>query len=101
MDSHTPVMPISFGRISTMTIWNTKVRRKEIAADTAPLFRAVKKEDHVQAHRRHGQVVLLAELAHFHKVYKALQAAHAEQVRWTMNFCFAISRGISRIFTCC
>ena len=45
MDSHTPVMPISFGRISTMTIWNTKVRRKEIAADTAPLFRAVKKEE--------------------------------------------------------
>ena len=40
-----PVMPINPGRINTIMIWNTKVRRKEIAADTAPLFSAVKKED--------------------------------------------------------
>ena len=45
MDNHTPVMPINPGRINTIMIWNTKVRRKEIAADTAPLFSAVKKED--------------------------------------------------------
>ena len=33
------------GRISTEADWNTSVRRKEMAADTPPLFRAVKKPE--------------------------------------------------------
>ena len=33
------------GSISTVEVWKTSVRRNEIAAETAPLFSAVKKDD--------------------------------------------------------
>ena len=39
---HIPSTPKSTGRISTDELWKTRVRRKDIAADTAPLFKAVK-----------------------------------------------------------
>ena len=44
-DSHTPVRPKNIGSTITHRIWNTRVRRKEIKADTGPLFSAVKKEE--------------------------------------------------------
>ena len=40
-----PSIPRISGRKSTTVTWNTRVRRKEIAADTAPLLKAVKKAD--------------------------------------------------------
>lgn len=33
------------GKINTAAIWKTRVRRKEIKAETSPLFNAVKKEE--------------------------------------------------------
>ena len=41
-ESHMPLMPRKIGRISTQTIWKTSVRKKEIVAETNPLFSAVK-----------------------------------------------------------
>ena len=43
--SHTPSIPRITGSSRTTAIWNTKVLKKEIAADTAPSLRAVKKEE--------------------------------------------------------
>ena len=40
-----PFMPRIIGRISTAATWNTRVRRKEIAADIPPLLSAVKKDE--------------------------------------------------------
>ena len=40
-----PSTPRSMGRMTTEPAWNTSVRRKEMAAETAPLFRAVKKPE--------------------------------------------------------
>ena len=37
-----PSTPMISGRVRMDTTWNSSVRRKEIAADTAPLFSAVK-----------------------------------------------------------
>lgn len=45
MASQIPSIPRNTGRISTDSIWNTRVLRKATAADTPPLLRAVKKED--------------------------------------------------------
>ena len=45
MASQTPSMSKKMGRISTAATWKTSVRRKEMAADTPPLPRAVKKEE--------------------------------------------------------
>ena len=43
--SQIPSIPKRSGSRQTAAIWNTSVRKKEIAADTAPLLRAVKKEE--------------------------------------------------------
>ena len=43
--SHTPSSPRKIGRIRTAPLWNTRVLRKEIVADTIPLPRAVKKAE--------------------------------------------------------
>lgn len=45
------------GRIRTEEVWKIRVRKKEIAADTAPLFKAVKKEEEkiFRPARRKGQ----------------------------------------------
>ena len=40
-----PSSPMIRGRSSTARVWNTKVRRNEIAADTPQLFSAVTKEE--------------------------------------------------------
>ena len=40
-----PSMPNTAGSKRSMAIWNMSVRRNEIAADTTPLLKAVKKED--------------------------------------------------------
>ena len=40
-----PSTPKKTGRISTDADWNTSVRRNEMAAETAPLFSAVKKPE--------------------------------------------------------
>ena len=40
-----PSTRMTSGRMRTQVHWNTSVRRKEMAADTPPLFRAVKKEE--------------------------------------------------------
>ena len=40
-----PSTPQNRGKNITAAIWNTKVRRKEIAAETRPLLSAVKKEE--------------------------------------------------------
>ena len=40
--SQMPSTPMISGRVRTDTTWNSSVRRKEIAADTVPLFSAVK-----------------------------------------------------------
>ena len=40
-----PSKRMTSGRMRTQVHWNTSVRRKEMAADTPPLFRAVKKEE--------------------------------------------------------
>ena len=45
MDSQIPSTPQISGNTSTAATWNTSVRRKEMAADTSPLFSAVKKEE--------------------------------------------------------
>ena len=45
LDSQIPVSPKKAGRIRTEPTWNTRVRRKEITADTSPLFNAVKNAD--------------------------------------------------------
>ena len=42
-DSQIPSSSRNAGRISTPAHWNTSVRKKEMAADTKPLFSAVKK----------------------------------------------------------
>lgn len=44
-ESQIPFLPISTGKRSTDPAWNKSVRRKEINADTLPLFSAVKKEE--------------------------------------------------------
>ena len=44
-DHQIPPTPKSFGSRRTEPSWNTSVRRKETAAETAPLLSAVKKED--------------------------------------------------------
>ena len=41
----TPSSPHISGRIRIVMIWNNNVLKNEISADTAPLFRAVKKEE--------------------------------------------------------
>ena len=41
----TPSTPKKIGKINTLAIWKTSVRKKEIAAETTPLFKAVKKEE--------------------------------------------------------
>lgn len=40
-----PFKPQIIGNTRTENIWNTSVRKNEIAADTPPLFKAVKNED--------------------------------------------------------
>ena len=51
MDSQIPIMPSppAFskmkGRRKTVTDWKTSVRKKEMTADTGPLFSAVKKDE--------------------------------------------------------
>ena len=45
MDHQTPSTPNRLGRISTASIWKTSVRRKDTAAEIAPLFSAVKKDE--------------------------------------------------------
>ena len=40
-----PLIPNNAGSKSSMIIWKTRVRRKEIAADITPLLNAVKKEE--------------------------------------------------------
>ena len=40
-----PLIPKNAGSKSSMIIWNTRVRKKEMAADTTPLLKAVKKEE--------------------------------------------------------
>ena len=42
---HMPSSPKNIGKINTDSIWNIRVLRKEIAADTPPLFKAVKNEE--------------------------------------------------------
>ena len=44
-ESHTPSIPRIRGSSRTTAIWNTSVRKNEIAADTAPSLKAVKKEE--------------------------------------------------------
>ena len=45
MDSHIPSTPQIMGRSRTADTWKTRVRRKDIAAETTPLPRAVKKDE--------------------------------------------------------
>ena len=45
MDIQIPSTPHTSGKSKIAAIWKTSVRRKEIAADTGPLFRAVKKPE--------------------------------------------------------
>ena len=45
MEYHTPSSSKNIGSISTPSIWNTSVRKNEIAADARPLLSAVKKEE--------------------------------------------------------
>lgn len=45
MESQIPSVSQKSGRIRTAPVWNTSVLIKEIAADTRPLFKAVKKDD--------------------------------------------------------
>ena len=45
LDHQMPSTLMSSGRMRMQAHWNTSVRRKEMAADTPPLFRAVKKEE--------------------------------------------------------
>ena len=40
-----PLIPNNVGSKRIIIIWNMSVRRNEIAADTTPLLKAVKKED--------------------------------------------------------
>ena len=40
-----PSIPKIIGRISTDEVWNRSVRKNEIAAEIAPLFKAVKNDD--------------------------------------------------------
>ena len=40
--SQMPSTPMRSGRVKIDTIWNSSVRKKLMAADTAPLFSAVK-----------------------------------------------------------
>lgn len=40
-----PSIPQRIGRSSTIEIWNTNVRRNEMAAESRPLFKAVKNAD--------------------------------------------------------
>ena len=40
-----PSTPSTRGKSSTDAVWKISVRKKEMAADTAPLFSAVKKEE--------------------------------------------------------
>ena len=44
-DHQIPSKPSRAGRASTQMIWKTKERKKEMAAEMAPLLRAVKKLD--------------------------------------------------------
>ena len=44
MASQMPSTSRKIGRIRTLAHWNTKVRRKEMAAEASPLFSAVKKD---------------------------------------------------------
>ena len=41
----TPSTPKNIGNINTVAIWKTRVRKKEIAADTAPLLSPVKNDE--------------------------------------------------------
>ena len=45
MAHQVPSTPSSRGRMGTEAVWNTSVRRKEMAAEIAPLFSAVKKPE--------------------------------------------------------
>ena len=44
-ESQIPSRPISLGNKITAAIWKTMVRKKDIIAETRPLFSAVKKDD--------------------------------------------------------
>ena len=44
-ENQMPFKPQSKGKSNTAAIWNTRVRKKEINAETGPLFNAVKKEE--------------------------------------------------------
>lgn len=43
--SQIPSRPKMIGRSNTDAIWNTRVRKKDIAAEITPLFNAVKNAD--------------------------------------------------------
>ena len=45
MENQMPSTPSKAGKTIITMIWNTNVLKKEIIADTSPLFRAVKKEE--------------------------------------------------------
>lgn len=45
-ENHTPSSLKNIGRISTAASWNTSVRRNDTAAEIAPLFSAVKNDEH-------------------------------------------------------
>ena len=45
MESQIPSIPKRIGGVRTTIIWKTRVRRKEMQAETAPLFKAVKKAE--------------------------------------------------------
>lgn len=45
VDSHIPSTPQINGKVKIAAAWNTKVRRKDMAAEINPLPRAVKKEE--------------------------------------------------------
>ena len=45
MESHIPSVPSIRGSMITATIWKRSVLANEMAAETIPLFKAVKKED--------------------------------------------------------
>ena len=45
VENHIPSSPQMSGNNITAAIWNTRVRINEIAADTVPLFSAVKNDE--------------------------------------------------------
>ena len=45
IESHKPSNSRINGKVNIITIWNTSVLKNDIAADTNPLFKAVKNDD--------------------------------------------------------